>query len=409
MDVLASAFLVLSLPILLLGATRLLLFPLALLFEVRRRPVRPAAEQVLVSIVVPAYDEARVVANCVRSILADEHPRKQVILVDDGSRDGTLDVLRRFADEPGVVVVSKPNGGKASALNAGLAHAQGEFVLFVDADGIFTTGTVRRMLEAFDRPSVGAVCGNDEPVNLDRAQTVLLALLTHVGTGFVRRALAVAHCLPIVSGNLGAFRRDVVEELGGFDETTLGEDLELTWRVHRAGYRVAFAPRAVVYAEVPSTVRALWRQRVRWTRGLVQTTRLHVRMLGNPRYGAFGLYLPVNVAAMLLVPVLQVAVVVMLPLLVADGRSPIGSSAMAVLGWLGLLLGLAATVFAIVLDRAWTDLRHLWVVPLWPLYSLLMSVVVCWALLLELVGARARWNKLERTGVVSRDAAVSLS
>jgi cellulose synthase/poly-beta-1,6-N-acetylglucosamine synthase-like glycosyltransferase len=91
----------------------------------------------------------------------------------------------------------------------------------------------------------------------------------------VRRALALINCLPIVSGNIGAFRRSVIDKTGPFLEGFIGEDLELTWRVHKAGFQVNFAPLAVVLAEVPSTVKDLWKQRVRWARGLLQTIRIH--------------------------------------------------------------------------------------------------------------------------------------
>jgi cellulose synthase/poly-beta-1,6-N-acetylglucosamine synthase-like glycosyltransferase len=121
-----------------------------------------------------------------------------------------------------------------------------EILFFVDADGIFTHNTIREMLNAFTSEKIGAVCGNDAPINLDRIQTHLACIQTHVGTGFVRRALAVINCLPIVSGNIGAFRRSVIEKTGPFLEGFIGEDLELTWRIHKAGYQVNFAPWAVV-------------------------------------------------------------------------------------------------------------------------------------------------------------------
>jgi len=403
MSALVSIFFVLSLPIFILGFVQIVYFPLALAFEARRRrpPVFDEPEP-LVSIVVPAYNEARVLRACIDSILADEHPNKELILVDDGSTDHTLAVMRWYEHLSNVTVIAKPNGGKASALNAGIERASGKVLAFVDADGIFTPTTIRRLLAGFESERVGAVCGADEPVNLDRVQTHLLSLVAHVGTGFVRRALARANCLGIVSGNLGAFRRTVIEEVGGFTEGLLGEDLELTWRLHRAGYRVNFCPKATVYAEVPSTIRGLWRQRVRWTRGLIQATRLHKDMMFRSRYGAFGWYLPLNVAAMLLVPVLQLATALLIPVLVASGQRQPPTSIIEILILLGLGVALLATLFSIALDRAWKDLRFLYVLPLWAAYSLLMSVVTVWALTLEARGTATHWNKLERTGVVSR-------
>jgi cellulose synthase/poly-beta-1,6-N-acetylglucosamine synthase-like glycosyltransferase len=343
---------------------------------------------------VPAYNEARVLANCVDSILATRYPGLRLVLVDDGSTDTTLDVMLRYARVPGVVVRTQRNAGKGAALNHGLRHATGDVVLFVDADGIFTRDTIHQLLRGFTDDRVGAVCGNDEPVNLDRLQTRLLALLTH-GTAFVRRALALAGCLAIVSGNLGAFRLDVLARTGGFAEGMLGEDLELTWRVHKAGYRVAFVPSAKVYAEVPSTLKGLWRQRVRWTRGHLQTLRMHRTMLGRRKIGC---YLVFNAFAMLVAPVLQLAVLAIVLTGLAGLPDGVLGAALAV----GLLGALVWVCFGILLDRAWRDLRFLYVLPVLPFFSVVMGCVTVAALVAEARGAPRDWNKLARSGVVSR-------
>jgi len=402
MNALLTLFYVLGFTCFAVGLLTFAYYPLALIFELRHRRRTGPEWEPLVSVIVPAYNEGKVVAHCVESILASDYPRREIILVDDGSTDNTLAEMRRFEHVPGVIVIGKRNGGKASALNAGLARASGEVLFFVDADGIFAPNTIREMLKGFDDPRVGAVCGNDSPVNLDRLLTRLANLQTHVGTGFVRRALSMLNCLPIVSGNIGAFRRSVLAKTGPFLEGFIGEDLELTWRVHKAGYRVAFQPRATVFAEVPSTVRGLWKQRVRWARGLLQTARIHCDMFFNPRYGPFGLYLPINFAAMVIIPLLQLLSAILLPILVLLNRSPIELSAIGIVGWLGLLMAVAASLFAIALNRAWGDLKYLYVVPLWVPYSLLMDAVMLWAIILELRGTKARWNKLERTGIISR-------
>jgi poly-beta-1,6-N-acetyl-D-glucosamine synthase len=402
MDVLTSVFFGMITPLLEVGMVELLYYPLALGFELRRARV-PVFDgpQPLVSIIVPAYNEGRVIRNCIDSILAEEYPHKEVLVVDDGSSDDTLAAMRSYEHLENVTVISRTNGGKAAALNAGIELASGEVLFFVDADGIFAPTTIVEVLSGFDGTDVGAVCGNDEPVNLDRPQTHLLALLTH-GTAMVRRALARINCLTIVSGNLGAFRRSVIDEIGGFTEGFLGEDLELTWRVHRAGYRVNFRPRALVFAEVPSSVGALWKQRVRWTRGLAQTARLHRDMMFKTKNGAVGFYLPFNTVSTLFFPVLQLAALLLLVILFAGGHSPISSTMMGTLGWVGLSVALFTVCLAIALDRSWRDLRFLYVVPVWAVYSLMMSFVTLWALILEARGAPARWNKLARTGVVSR-------
>jgi poly-beta-1,6-N-acetyl-D-glucosamine synthase len=410
------------------GALMIAYYPLAIIFELRPRktPVfkTPAP---LVSIIVPAYNEEKVIANCVESILASRYKNYEVILVDDGSTDRTLIEMQKFDRVAKVKIISQMNGGKASALNHGFQISKGEILFFVDADGIFTADTIREMLLAFSNAKIGAVCGNDAPVNLDRPLTQLMALQTHVGTGFVRRALAEINCLPIVSGNIGAFRRSVLErtmtpsgfpshsgpdrlwpflrsrkQAEPFTKGFIGEDLELTWRIHKAGYRVSFAPRAVVLAEVPPTIKALWKQRVRWARGLLETVQIHRSMFFNRKLGALGWYLPINYFNMVIIPIMQLLVLILVVLFAFAGYSPIQLTTLSLVLWFGLGGALFTVLFSIALDGAWKDLRFFYVVPLWIPYSIMMDLVTIWAIILELRGKKAEWNKFERTGVISR-------
>ncbi len=404
-----AIYLVLSLLVLIIGGHVLLFFPLSLWHQFRYgQRKKPTQKRWAVSIIVPAYNEGAVIGNCVRSILRSDHDYYELILVNDGSSDDTLAQMQQFASHPRVHVINKNNGGKASALNLGIQRARGDILLFVDADGVFRRDTIRQMVNSFDRPDVGAVCGTDCPVNLDRLQTRLLVMQTHVTTGLVRRALAAINCLPIVSGNIGAFRRDVLQKTGYFRPGFIGEDLELTWRVHRAGYRVAFQPKAIVYAESPSTVTALWKQRVRWGRGLLQTAMLHRDMFFNPRYGLMALYLPLNIFSLAIVPILQLLLLFLLLLLALAGANPLTGGFFSFFGWLGFGATSFATIFAIALDRAWSDLKYLYVLPLWIPYAIFLNLVMFWAFVLELRGVEAKWNKLDRTGVMSRrDTALS--
>lgn len=409
MPALHLLFLFLGGLILIVGLIKLVFVPLALVFEVgqerRRRRRTPGyfAEPPLVSVVIPGYNEELVLNNCVRSVLASDYPLLEVILVDDGSSDATATIMGGFAQRhPHVSFIGQDNAGKGAALNRGMATAKGEVLMFVDADGVFEPHTVSRMVEAFQDAGVGAVCGDDRPVNLNRVQTRLLAMISHVGTGLVRRALTVLGCMPIVSGNVGAFRRDVLALTGPFDEETIGEDLELTWRVHRAGYQVRFAPRAIVHAESPSTLRGLWKQRVRWARGLLQTTSKHRTMVANPRYGTFGWFLLFNTISMIVVPVAQILALILLAVLGIDGQTmhfPEGFWAW--MGFLGALTAVLLLVYAMALNRSLGDLRHAWTLPLWPPYALFVGLTMLAALWKQARREPARWNKLERTGVAS--------
>ncbi len=395
-DQLAVAFGVIGLSCFAFGAITLAYFPLAIAFELKRRTAS-WKEYPFVSIVVPAFNEAKTIGGCIKSLLASNYDRFEIILVDDGSKDGTLEEMRKFEGHHNVKIISQTNGGKASALNHGYDLTKGDIIIFADADGIFEVDTIRRLVEAFIDDKVACCCGNDAPIGLHFAMTKLQNLQAHVGTGYVRRALSCLNCLPIVSGNIGAFRRSVLDEIGLFKVGFIGEDLELTWRIHKAGYKVAFEPKALVRAEAPHTWKGLWKQRVRWARGFIQTLQIHSDLMF--RKSAFGLYLPVNSIAMLIIPLLQLAAILMLPILLIFLPNSVSMNMLGLIGWLGIGFTVFVTVFAIALDRAWGDLRYLWVLPLWMPYSLFIDAVMLWAIVLEIMGTEAKWNKVERHGI----------
>ena len=229
------------------GLLTLLYFPLSLSFVFSRRESIFHDAPPRVSIIIPAFNESLVLRNCVASVLRSDYPNYEVILVDDGSTDGTLSIMNEFMGDTRVRVIGQKNRGKASALNTGMQSSDGEVLFFVDADGIFKPDTIRRMLAGFTSERVGAVCGNDEPVNVDRLQTRLLSVQSHIGTGFVRRALARINCLPIVSGNIGAFRRealaDAMREIDGESGQLRApiRPASVSGRFHRRGSRINLA------------------------------------------------------------------------------------------------------------------------------------------------------------------------
>lgn len=408
-----------------LMALRIAFIPLALTHEIRDRRRRrrgdlgALAARPPVSVVVPAHDEETVIESCLRSILGCGYPDLEIIVVDDGSTDRTEEIVRRVrSEDERVRCVVQNNAGKGAALNTGFRVSSYEYVLFIDADTVFTTGTVPQMLRAFHSEDVGAVCGDDRPVNLDRVLTRFLALITHVGTALTRRAFDVLGVVPVVSGNCGAFRRAALEEVmspagGPLREDTVGEDLELTWRLHRSRWQVAFAPRALVLAESPSTLAALWGQRVRWARGLLQGIRMHRDVLASPGYGRFWAFLLYTVVTMVIYPVTQVLVLAgiagwSLTRAARTGESLRATDALVVLGLIGIVLSLLLLVVAMSMSRSLRDLRHLWTVPLWPLYSIVISATMLRALRLEAGGSGSTWSTPARTGVISHERHTAL-
>jgi cellulose synthase/poly-beta-1,6-N-acetylglucosamine synthase-like glycosyltransferase len=195
---------------------------------------------------------------------------------------------------------------------------------------------------------------------------------------------------------------EMPEALRPFLEGFIGEDLELTWRVHIAGFRVNFVPTAIVMAEVPSSLRDLWKQRVRWARGFLQTARLRKHLFFNLKHGPIGIYLPVNYFNMVLLPFLQLTVLILLAILSLAGYAPIALDLLGLILWLGLGSVLFTSLWSICLDRAWRDLKYLYVLPAWIPYTVMMNLVMVQAVLLELSGHQALWNKVSRTGEVTR-------
>ena len=222
-DVLATIAWWGALALLTFGIAKLLFVPLAVFAEFYKgwigdlagvdqsrrwsfRDVHP-----LVSMIIPAYNEGVVLTNCVQSVLRSSYSNIEVFIVDDGSTDDTRQVGEALAQsDPRVSYVYQENAGKGAALNRGIALSSGSVLVFLDADSVFMSTTVDELLRWFTDRSVGAVCGDDRPVNVDRPLTAMLAVLSHAGTGMVRRALHAMGALPIVSGNIGAFPRRVV-------------------------------------------------------------------------------------------------------------------------------------------------------------------------------------------------------
>lgn len=244
----------------------------------------PAAPGALISVLIPAYNEARVIEASVRRVLASEHAALEVIVIDDGSSDGTsLIVGDAFAGEERVKLLTLANGGKARALNQGLKLARGAIVVALDADTQFEPETIARLARWFADPATGAVAGNAKVGNRVNLVTRWQAIEYVTAQNLERRALAGLGAIMVVPGAVGAWRRAALDAVGGFPVDTLAEDQDLTIAVQRAGWRVVNDPEAVAWTEAPQSFRALARQRFRWSFGTLQCLWKHRRALREAR------------------------------------------------------------------------------------------------------------------------------
>jgi len=217
-------------------------------------------------------------------------------VVDDGSTDGTFLTARNaFSDSSNVTVYTKPNGGKAEALNVGWRKAKGEIIIALDADTVFLPETISALTHRFADQRIGAVAGNAKVGNRVNIVTKWQALEYVTSQNFDRRAFSSLDCITVVPGAVGAWRRSVLEETGGFSSDTLAEDQDLTIEVRKKGHRIGYEEAAIGYTEAPDNLRNLAKQRFRWSFGTLQCMWKHKNALLNPRYGTLGFVAMPNV------------------------------------------------------------------------------------------------------------------
>ncbi len=256
----------------------------------RRRVVPSSDFAPQVTVIVPAYNEEKVILRTIASLLEQEYQGElDVVVVDDGSPDATFALAHSAYDShPRVAVVSKPNGGKSTALNFGITRARGEIVVCLDADTIFMPNTVAELVAPLVDPNVGAVAGNAKVGNRINIVTRWQALEYVTSQNLDRRAFSIVNAITVVPGAVGAWRRDLVIAAGGFSHDTLAEDQDLTIAIRKMGKRIAYADEAVAYTEAPDTLGGLAKQRFRWSFGTLQCAWKYRRTLFAPRSGTLG-------------------------------------------------------------------------------------------------------------------------
>lgn len=410
-----------------------------------------------ISMLAPAYNEAATIRESLRSLLALHYPGLEVVVVNDGSKDATMDVLREHFDlipihpiyerkiptkavvglyrsrsHVNLVVVDKENGGKADALNAALNLSTGTLVCAIDADTLIEPDALQRMVRPFLRTDDLVAVGG----------TIRVANECEVVGGRVVRTHAPRRPIPgfqvveylraflfgrlgwnrlggnlIISGAFGLFRRDAVIDAGGYVDDTVGEDMELVIRLRRRGYergtshRVAFVPDPVAWTEVPETLRVLGRQRDRWHRGLADVLWRHRRILFNPRFGAMGMVVfPYFVFVELLAPAIEMIGIIGLFLGLALGSL---NTSFAILFFMAAYgLGAALTVMTLVLEEVsfhrYDHFRDRVILVGWALLESVgyRQITVVWRLrgLVRYLRGRTDWGAMERRGFAKKGA-----
>ncbi len=402
-----------------LGLARLLaLCGLALWSRLKAAPPPPigASDHVQVSVLIPAFNEAKVIGSSVARILESQHVMVDVIVIDDGSTDGTSDVVRdRFGGDPRVTLITVANGGKARAVNTGLARAAGEFVVALDADTQFEPDTIAKLTRWFADPRIAAVAGNAKVGNRINMLTRWQALEYISAQNLERRALSALDCITVVPGAVGAWRRSTLIALGGFPADTLAEDQDLTIAVQKAGYRVIFDADAVAWTEAPDTVAGLAKQRFRWSFGTLQCLWKHGDVTLRPRYGALGLVaLPQAWLFQILLGLISPFVDLMLVIQVVtasvdylehgDQFDPTNLTITLFYYALFMTVDLATAVIAFLFEKR-ENWRLLWWLVLQRFgYRQLLYYVVAKSVMSAAKGHFVGWGKLDRKATVNQAA-----
>lgn len=382
--------------------------------RIEQRTVFPAIDPARrVTVLIPAFNEERVIERSVRRVLESTEVQVDVIVIDDGSKDRTSAVVREaFAGEPRVQLLTLENGGKARALNTALAMVTSEIVIALDADTQFLPTTIARLARWFVDPGLGAVAGNAKVGNRINLVTRWQALEYITAQNLERRALARLNAMTVVPGAVGAWRTETLRAVGGYPTDTLAEDQDLTIAIQRAGWKVHYDQFAVALTEAPESFKALAKQRFRWAFGTLQCLWKHGAILrtGKPK-GLARVGIPQAITFQMVLaaisPIIDLALIVSLigtwMRVEAHGWAQTqGDVGKMLTYWLIFTaIDLLAGVVAFALER-----REKWSL-LWLLvpqrigYRQVMYYVVVKAIVQAIRGPHVGWGKLERSGRVA--------
>ncbi len=373
-----------------------------------------------VAVLVPAYNEEKVIVRTIRSALTSDYANLRVIVIDDGSSDGTLEAARSaFALEAAsgrVLILTKPNSGKADALNFGLEHLRGEEIFVgIDADTVIARDAISRLIPHFLNPKVGAVAGNAKVGNRINLWTRWQALEYITSQNFERRALNTMGAVSVVPGAIGAWRVAAVREAGGFHTDTVAEDADLTMALLQLGYRVEYEDLALAYTEAPVNASGLMRQRFRWSFGILQSVWKHrgafaregvLGWIALPNIAIFQVLLP------LVSPLIDIMFVVgtiwySIQKFFHPESTDTGSFQRLIVFFVAfLVIDFLASAIAFALERRQPEapedpwlLSQVWLQRF--AYRQLFSLVLLKTLKRAAEGRRFAWDKLERTAAMS--------
>jgi len=365
-----------------------------------------------VSIIIPAYNEENTISLTLQSLLNLNYPKKllEIIAVNDGSTDDTRKVMGSFKKQ-GVKVVNKENGGKASALNAGIKRSGGEIVVCMDADSTVERNALRKTLGYFEDSNVAAVASS---VKVLKPKNILqkFQFLEYLYNILLRKALAFLDSIFVVPGPFGLYRRTVLEKIGGFEKGNLTEDMEITMRIQSKGYKIETSTNAYAYTNSPSNIKKLVKQRVRWYRGFIINSKKYKNLFFNSKYGDLGVFtLPAYVLLVFILFVLilsmsymfvntafhffNVRVISGILLTPIEILNPVlYTSALTVLWFVSITISLIVVYLSFKISREKIKLK---IIPVYAISALFYGFILAFTwfvcILRELKGEKIKWER----------------
>lgn len=365
-----------------------------------------------VTIIILAFNEGKVIKAVLEENARVEYENLEILVVDDGSEDDTLKVLRdNFSHHPLIKILTKPNEGKSKAINFALAKASGEIVVLIDADTFIDRKAVGYLVRHFDDAKVAAVAGNAKVGNRLNLITNFQALEYVTNQNLERRALNLLNTITVVPGAIGPWRLEVLEEMGGFNDHTLAEDNDMTVEVLKAGYRVENEENAYAYTEAPTNIMVLAKQRFRWTFGTLQVFWKNRKSLFRPKYrGLAFVGLPntffFQIFSPVVLPLIDLGVLAGIVFAFWKTYQHVDIDAVYQIGQylfyyaLFTFLDVFTVIVAFLLERKRDWRLLLFLLPQRIFYRFFMNYICLKSLYSALRGSTVNWNKIERKGNV---------
>jgi len=355
-----------------------------------------------VAIIVPAFNEEVNAVKTIENLLQQHYEDFEIIFIDDGSTDNTFErVSYAFLNNDKVKVLKTENGGKASALNFGIANCDSRYVVCIDADTQLMPDAISKLMKYFREPGVGAVAGNVKVGNEKTVLTIWQSIEYTTAQNFDRRAFDLINCITVVPGAIGAFRREAIVRAGGFTSDTLAEDCDLTIRILRNGYRVRNCTEAVAITEAPETLNQFMKQRFRWNYGIMQSFWKNKDACFNFKYKTLGLIALPNILLFQILTPIFAPIADLLFILSLFWNRHDADSRNQILFFYGLFLLVDVTVslLAFIFEKQ-KPYKLIWLLPQRFAYRQLMYVVLFRSFRKAIKGETQGWGVLKRTGNV---------